>query len=186
LLTSSTYCGRHHFNRTDSRPLEKRPLSQLVELDVPPMVAKRSTIEPSLCFTCERPSSSLAQRQRTDDAGIGRPLWRLRLCNDPQHWQGWHLSVLQLLPSNEAGQTACPGRRIRMDRLDDMVLGDLSEQLFATDRLAELLQGYMVHAKEGRAGQREKLRPDITPLVADEKAGDGGAGAAPALWAHRP
>ena len=44
------------------------------------------------------------------------------------------------------GKTACPGRGIRMDRLDDMVLRHLCEQMFATDRLAVLLQGYMIHA----------------------------------------
>ncbi len=53
------------------------------------------------------------------------------------------------------GKTACSGRRIRMDRLDEMVLGYLSKQLFAPDRLGELLQGYMVKAAERLASQRE-------------------------------
>jgi len=56
------------------------------------------------------------------------------------------------------GKTACVGRRIRMDRLDDMVLDHLSEQLFTPERLTDLLQAYMTQANEGRAGQREKLR----------------------------
>src|SRR5258708_9194429 len=56
------------------------------------------------------------------------------------------------------GKTACAGRRIRMDRLDGIVLGHLSEQLFTPERLTDLRQEYMTQANEGRAGQRERLR----------------------------
>lgn len=61
-------------------------------------------------------------------------------------------------------KTACPGRCIRGDRLDDMVLGHLSEQLFATDQLAELLApGPHGPCERGRARQREKLRQTRDP-----------------------
>jgi hypothetical protein len=56
------------------------------------------------------------------------------------------------------GKTACSGRRIRMDKLDGMVLGHLSEKLFAPERLQELLDGYIAHAQEGHGRMREKLR----------------------------
>jgi len=56
------------------------------------------------------------------------------------------------------GKTTCSGRRIRMDKLDGMVLGHLSEKLFAPERLQELLDGYIAHAQEGHGRMREKLR----------------------------
>jgi len=65
------------------------------------------------------------------------------------------------------GKTACAGRRVRMDSLDEMVLGHLAEKLFTPERLGDLLQGYIAQATEGRAGQREKLRQTrATPVVA--------------------
>lgn len=64
------------------------------------------------------------------------------------------------------GKIACPGRRIRMDRLDEMVLGHLSEQLFAPDRLTELLKGYMLEARELRE-RLVALRSQKAELVRD-------------------
>ena len=56
------------------------------------------------------------------------------------------------------GKTACKGRRVRMDYLDNIVLGYLSNKLFAPDRLEALLEGYLAKEKDGIAGRREKLR----------------------------
>jgi site-specific DNA recombinase len=56
------------------------------------------------------------------------------------------------------GKTACSGRRIRMDHLDDMVLAHLSERLFTPERLTDLLQGYIAEASASREARREKLR----------------------------
>ncbi len=49
------------------------------------------------------------------------------------------------------GRTACRGRRVRMDQLDGMVLGRLSGQLFAPERLGVLLEGL---SRQGERGSR--------------------------------
>jgi site-specific DNA recombinase len=41
------------------------------------------------------------------------------------------------------GKTTCSGMRIRMDRLDGVVLDHLSERLLEPKRLQELLGGYL-------------------------------------------
>ena len=48
--------------------------------------------------------------------------------------------------------------RIRMDRLDGMVLDHLSERLFEPERLEELLRSYLDQAADGQAVAKEKLR----------------------------
>ena len=60
--------------------------------------------------------------------------------------------------SMKQGQTACRGRRVRMDQLDGKVLGHLSRQLFAPERLGVLLEGYLIQEKDGVSGRREQLR----------------------------
>ena len=159
LLTSSTYCGRHHFNRTDSRTFEKRPPSQWVELAVPPIIDEEAYNRAQSVLHARAPKvmaprnvngpTMLASVARCGGCGSAMIL---------NTGKGGTYRYYSCSRAMKQGKTACPGRRIRMDRLDDMVLGHLSEQLFAPDRLAELLQGYMVQAKEGHASQREKLR----------------------------
>ena len=48
--------------------------------------------------------------------------------------------------SMKQGKTACPGMRIRMDRLDGMVVDYLSERLFEPGRLKQLLGAYVENA----------------------------------------
>ena len=55
-------------------------------------------------------------------------------------------------------KTACSGMRIRMDRLDGMVLDHLSERLFEPERLSQLLGAYIENAQDGQAKAKERLR----------------------------
>ncbi len=56
------------------------------------------------------------------------------------------------------GKTGCPGRSIRMDRLDGLVLEHMSGRLFAPDRLGHLLKEYLDRSADTQAERREKLR----------------------------
>jgi site-specific DNA recombinase len=111
-----------------------------------------------------RPASPLAQghrapkRERSDHAGFSGALRRVRRGHDPEYRQGGTYRYYSFSKAMKQGKTACVGRRVRMDRLDGIVLDHLSEQLFPPERLTHLLQAYMTQANEGRAGQREKLR----------------------------
>lgn len=159
LLTSSTYCGRHYFNRTDSRTFEKRPSSQWVELTVPAIVDEE-TFNRAQAILHARAPKVMAPRNVTGPTMLAS-VARCAGCGSAMILNTGKGGVYRYYSCSRAmkqGKSACPGRRIRMDRLDDMVLGHLSEQLFEPERLATLLQGYMVQAKEGRAGQRERLR----------------------------
>ena len=159
LLTTSTYCGRHYFNQTDSRAGQKRPAAQWVELAVPPIVGEEMFDRVQAALRARAPKvmaprnvngpTMLASVARC--AGCGSAM----ILNTGK---GGAYRYYSCSKSMKQGKTACPGRRVRMDMLDGMVLGYLAEKLFTPERLAELLQGYMAQATDGRAGQREKLR----------------------------
>lgn len=59
--------------------------------------------------------------------------------------------------SMKQGKTACPGRRIRMDLLDGMVLGNLSKGLFNPERLSLLLKSRIGRVNNGRAKVKERF-----------------------------
>lgn len=159
LLKTSTYCGRHYFNQTDSRAKRRRPPSQWVELSVPPIISEEAFNRVQALLRARAPRvmaprnvngpTMLASVARC--AGCGSAM----ILNTGKGGTYRYYSCSKAM---KQGKTACQGRRIRMDRLDEMVLGHLSEKLFTPERLTGLLQGYIAQANEGRASQAEKLR----------------------------
>jgi site-specific DNA recombinase len=51
-----------------------------------------------------------------------------------------------------AGKSACPGRSIRMDKLDTLVTDQLVERLLAPQRLKEMLGG-LIERREARSAE---------------------------------
>lgn len=56
------------------------------------------------------------------------------------------------------GKTACQGQRMRMDRLDDLVLDYLTSRIFEPHRLSEMLKTYMEAHEAGAAARKGRLR----------------------------
>jgi site-specific DNA recombinase len=70
LLTTSTYCGRHYFNKTDSRTKKKRPRSEWVEVAVPAIIDGT---------TFDRVQAVFRSRARVSPrpgSRMGLPCWR--------------------------------------------------------------------------------------------------------------
>jgi site-specific DNA recombinase len=55
------------------------------------------------------------------------------------------------------GALACRGMRIRMDRLDDIVTGELAKRILRPERLRELLERYLRTASDRQDLNRERL-----------------------------
>lgn len=159
LLTSSTYCGRHYFNRTDSRTFEKRPSSEWVQLAVPPIIDEETFNRVQAVLHARAPK--VVAPRNVNGPTMLASVARCASCGSAMilnTGKGGTYRYYSCSKAMKQGKIACAGRRIRMDRLDEMVLGHLSDKLFAPDRLNELLKGYILDAKAGRASQREKLR----------------------------
>jgi site-specific DNA recombinase len=159
LLTTSTYCGRHYFNQNDSRSGSKRPHSQWVELAVPAIIDEETFTRVQAVLRARSPK--VTAPRNVNGPTMLASVARCAGCGSAMilnTGKGGTYRYYSCSKAMKQGKTACAGRRIRMDRLDGMVLEHLSEQVFAPERLTDLLQAYITQANEGRAGQREKLR----------------------------
>ena len=56
------------------------------------------------------------------------------------------------------GKTSCTGQRIRMDRLDGLVLERLASKLFEPDRFEQLLHRFIDSQESNTAARKERLR----------------------------
>lgn len=143
ILTNTVYIGEWVFNRRDSRTLKAKPASEHIVVPVPAIIDRadfeavertlklrnpkvtppRVTTGPILltglavCGTC---GGGLTLRTGTSKNGT---VHRYYTCSN----------------AARSGKSVCLGRSIRMDRLDDLVTENLSECLFTSERLAEML-----------------------------------------------
>ncbi len=168
LLHDPVYIGKHWFNRTDSRSKRARPPSEWVAMAAPAIV-------PVELF--ERVQASLHERRPT----ITAP----RLVNGPTLLAGiircesCGAGMLLNTGKNGAyryyacstamkkGKTECQGNRVRMDRLDTLVVDEFVSRILAPDRLRKLVEGHVARAGQAvaeRAARLDVLRREATEV----------------------
>lgn len=147
LLTSSTYHGLHYFNRRDSRNGKPRPPSQWVELRVPPIIDEQ-------IFTAVQALLQSRNPKRVPPRVVNGPtlLAGVARCGHcgaaliQNTGKGGLYRYYCCSRKLREGATACHGLRIRMDRLDQIVVDEVTSRLLDPDRLNALLTGYLKSA----------------------------------------
>jgi site-specific DNA recombinase len=158
ILTSSTYHGVHYFNRRHSRNGKARPPSQWVELRVPAIVDEQ-TFNAVQALLQSRSPKRVAPRVVNGPtllAGVARcghcgsaliqntgkgGLYRYYCCSRKL----------------KEGATACQGLRIRMDRLDQIAIEEVTSRILQPDRLRLLLEAYLKSAATRTDENKDRL-----------------------------
>ncbi|MBU2325895.1 MAG: recombinase family protein [Alphaproteobacteria bacterium] len=164
ILTNRTYVGEAVFNRRDSRTLKAKPASEHVTVAVPAIIERdefeavqsmlkvrnpkvtppRVVTGPILLTglaTCATCGGGMTLRTGTSKNGT---VHRYYTCSN----------------AARAGKSVCPGRSIRMDTLDELVVEHLSDQLLTSTRLTEIL----VAISAGRAAKAAEVDGRIIRL----------------------
>lgn len=157
ILTNRIYIGETTFNRRCSRTLRQKPADQHIHGAVEPIVdgtlfewvqqalptrspkvvAPRVVTGPILLTGLASCSCGAAMTLRTGTGGKGK-VYQYYTCS----------------ACTRKGKTACPGRSIRMDRLDSLVVDALTKNLLQPDRLATVLSA-VIDARTRRAEEVE-------------------------------
>ena len=149
LLTSTTYVGRHHFNRNDSRNGRPRPPSQWIELSVPAIIDEQ-TFNAVQGLLQSRNPKRVAPRVVNGPtllAGVAR----CGYCGAAliqNTGKGGAYRYYCCSRKLREGPLACRGIRMRMDRLDEIVIGEIIEHVLDPERLRTLLDVYLQSASE--------------------------------------
>ncbi len=143
ILTNPLYVGEWRFNRRHAKTGREKPITEVIAVEVPPIIERetfdkvrrslkarnprsmppRFTTGPILltglayCASC-----SCAMTLRTGTSKTGR-VYRYYSCS----------------AAARMGKTACKGRSIPMDRLDQLVTSQIADYLLVPDRVADLL-----------------------------------------------
>lgn len=143
-LTSTTYHGRHVFNRRDSRSSKLRPPSQWVTMDVPALVDEATFNAVQGLLQSRRPSRTPPRVANGPTLLAG--IIRCGYCGSAMiqnTGKGGHYRYYCCSRKLKEGTTSCKGIRMRMDRLDEIVIGEVTKRVLEPRHLTDLLDGYI-------------------------------------------
>ncbi len=158
LLTSTTYCGRHYFNQTDSRNGTPRPPSQWIELRVPALVDEEAfnAVQGVLKSRNPKRLPPRVANGPTFLAGLAR-CGHCGAALIQNTGKGGAYRYYCCSRKLKEGPTACRGMRIRMDKLDGIVIGEVAKRVLEPERLTEMLQVYVKAASDRENADRDRL-----------------------------
>jgi len=140
ILTRSTYRGIHHFNKKSAKTKTKKESSEWVSLEVPTIIAPDTFDRVQALLNARRPTNTpprivngptlLTGLAKCGTCGGGMTL---------RTGKGGRYRYYTCNARATEGKGSCTGRNIPMDRLDNLVLTELQEQIFKRDRIEKML-----------------------------------------------
>jgi len=159
ILHSTTYIGKHYFNKTDSRNAAARPPSQWVEIAVPPIIdeATFNAVQGLLQSRSPKKLPPRVVNGPTLLAGLAR-CGHCGAALIKNSGKSGAYSYYSCSRKQKEGPCACKGIRIRMDKLDGIVIGEVSKSVLEPQRLTNLLEDYVKESASRGQGDRERLK----------------------------
>lgn len=166
ILTRPAYIGLHVFNTRSAKSGARKPEEEHIRFPVPPIIDETT-------FALVRERLQANNPKRTPPRVVNGPslLTGLATCSrcgggmTMNTGKGGRYRYYACATALRMGKTACPGRRVRMDRLDEIVTGALYDQVLAPQRVTALLGKLIAKAANGRdtrlhelSGLRRELR----------------------------
>ena len=159
ILTASTYHGQHYFNRTDSRNDRPRPPSEWIPLAVPAIIDEKTFNAAQALLQSRAPKRVAPRLVNTPTllAGVARcgHCGAALIQNTGKGGQYRYYCCSRRL---KEGPFGCKGLRMPMDKLDGIVIGEVTKQILQPDHLKELLGNYLRTAIEREDRNRDRLR----------------------------
>lgn len=162
ILTAETYAGRHWFNVTDTKTGATRPQAEWIAVDVPPIIT-RDTFELVQTQLADRAPQKIAARI------VSSPTLLTGIAECAHCGAGMTLRTgkgyryYACAGRAQKGPTRCGGCAVPMPKVDAAVLDTLAHQIFAPDRLVDLVSSYLEQAK----AEAHRNRTQLGQLKAD-------------------
>lgn len=175
ILRNSAYIGEHYFNKRDSRSGELRPQKEWVPLKTPRIVSDADFYVAQDRLDRQHPIRTPPRIVNSEILLTG--LAKCACCHAPLRIQTGKSGAYRYYKCSkraDQGAAVCSGCSMRMETLDDLVLGALADRVLAPERLSELLPMLIACARDERIdctnrlrdlkGEQRKLKAQISTL----------------------
>jgi hypothetical protein len=144
LITNTVYKGEARFNRMDSKTGKAKPASEHIIVPVDPI------IDPAV-FDAVQGQLKARNPRVTPPRVVAGPILLTGIatcatCGGSmtlRTGKSGRYSYYVCAAASQKGKTACPGRSVPMDRLDQAVMDRVADKLLTPDHVSDLLRGLM-------------------------------------------
>ena len=163
ILTNTAYIGVVMYNKRDSRTGEARPEEEWVPIPVPPIVdedmfyaaqAQMAARDPRMGKAAEKTNTNLLTGHVVCGCGGDGCGGGMTTGTGKSGKYSYYVCHRRA----RAGASQCGGRRVRMEKLDDLVVDALVDRVLEPGRLTILLQAWMDRGEAAIAERRAELK----------------------------
>jgi site-specific DNA recombinase len=158
VLTSPTYFGRHYFNRNNNRNQTARPPSEWIELSVPPIIDETTFNKVQSLLKSRSPLQT--PTRVTNGPTLLAGLVRCAHCGAALIKNTGKSGAYRYYccsKKQKEGVTSCQGIRIPMDKLDGIVIDELSKRIIQPERLNIMLHDFVRASADQNNSARSRL-----------------------------
>lgn len=163
ILDNTAYAGTAYFNKRDSSTGEFRPKDEWVAIPVPAIVSEEVFYSAQSLRASRDPRRGAAAVKTKGNLLTGQVLC---CCGGDGCGGGMTTATgksgqyrYYSCRNRMSGGTAlCQGRRIRMEKLDNLVVDAISDQVLQSYRLKSLLGKWIEHSGQADTARREEIR----------------------------
>ena len=157
ILTRRTYMGEHEFNKR-SKTKELKPVSEIVTVPVPPIIDKETFEAVQKLLKARNPKVMPARVISGPTMLTG--LIHCAKCGGAmtiRTGKGGRYRYYACSMKARQGPTACEGMAVPMEKLDDLVVSHLEDQLLQPERLEIVLAAALDRREEHAERRREHI-----------------------------
>ena len=163
ILDNTAYMGTAYFNKRDSSTGEFRPQDEWVAIPVPEIVSEetfysaqalRASRDPRMGTAAIKTKTNLLTGQVVCGCGGDGCGGGMTTATGKSGQYSYYACRNRI----SGGTGLCKGRRISMERLDDTVVGAISDHVLRFDRLQLLLCEWIARAGQAETTRREEIK----------------------------
>ena len=158
LLSDSLYMGDYYFNVIDSKTSQKRPPEEWVKTTIPAII-DASTYERVRAKREARAPSKTPPR-RVSSPTLLTGLLKCGVCGHAMTLatgKSGKYKYYKCTSRHSQGNHACTSGNLPMEKLDDLVLAKLADQVFAPERLQMMMEELRKRIQSSKTGQQAHI-----------------------------
>ena len=158
LLSDTLYIGDYFFNVVDSKTGQKRPHDEWVKTNIPALI-DMATFERVRARREERAPSKTPPR-RVSSPTLLTGLLKCGICGHAMTLvtgKSGKYRYYKCTSRHSQGNHACTSGNLPMEKLDELVLDKLADQVFAPERLQVMMTALRKHIQSSKTGQQARI-----------------------------
>ena len=163
ILRRSTYCGRHFFNKTNSKTRRTKPREEWIEMSVPPIIEESSFDQVQLLMKKRSPRNT--PPRITNGPTLLTGIAKCSACGGGmtlRTGKSGRYRYYTCSRSSRQGKSACKGLSVPMKVLDDIVTNEVAARVLEPNRIRHILEELLLRT----SNEAEKLQDRRVQLEA--------------------